>query len=281
MLDYYSVPAEQFPQFRDYQFNLVDSHTELTHLFARELIELIKTNSSRGEMTCVILPVGPLGYGYFADLCNKEQVSCKSLVIFAMDEYLDQDERPLPTNHPLSFRSFFQHSLIEQLEKDKRPPNEQILIPAPDTLELIPKKIEEYGGIDITYGGLGINGHIAFNSPPLEEVDIETFKNTSVRVVDLREGDIIQFAIGGTYGNIEIVPTKACTLGMSEILSAKQIHMLFMRSWHAGVLRRALLGPVTPSFPGSLVQLHSNVEVTITPDAAQIPSYSLLMGLKD
>ena len=50
----------------------------------------------------------------------------------------------------------------------------------------------------------------------------------------------------------------------------------FMRSWHAGVLRRALFGPITPNFPGSLVQLHPNVRVTFTDIAAQLPPVSIL-----
>lgn len=281
MQEYYTIPAVQFCRIRDYEFNFVDSHNELCQVFAREIVDLIKDNASHGKMTKVILPVGPLVYTQFADLCNKEGVSCESLVIFAMDEYLNDQGEPLSMDHPLSFRAYFQRSFIDRLDEDKKLPEDQLIMPTPDTIDLIPKKIEEFGGIDVTYGGLGINGHIAFNSPPVEEVDLNLFKNTTVRVVELREGDIVQFAIGGTFGNIEIVPKQACTLGMSELLSAKQIHMVFMRPWHAGVLRRALFGPVTPDCPGSLVQLHSNIKVTITAEAAQVPSFSLLMGLDE
>jgi len=65
---------------------------------------------------------------------------------------------------------------------------------------------------------------------------------------------------------------------MKELLSARKIHLTFMRPWHAGVLRRALFGPVTPSFPGSLVQLHPNVKATITAVAAALPPLSLLQN---
>lgn len=281
MNDYYAIPAEEFGRTRDYDFDFVDTHQELCLKFAREMVDLIKAKNAQGEMTKVILPVGPLTYTQFVDLCNEEGVSCESVVIFAMDEYLDDQGKPLPIDHPLSFRAYFQRSFVDRLDEDKRIPEDQLILPTPDTIELIPKKIEEFGGIDVTYGGLGINGHLAFNSPPYEEVALDSFRDTTARVVELREGDIVQFAIGGTFGNLEIVPTKACTLGMSELLSAKRIHMVFMRSWHAGVLRRALFGPVTPQCPGSLVQLHSNVKVTITPEAAQVPSYSLLLGLDE
>jgi glucosamine-6-phosphate deaminase len=63
---------------------------------------------------------------------------------------------------------------------------------------------------------------------------------------------------------------------MSELLCAREIRLTFMRSWHAGVLRRALFGPVTPQFPGSLVQTHPNVRVTVASVAAGLPLRSIL-----
>lgn len=278
MQDYYAVPAAEFSKHSKIEFHFVETHEDLCREVARELVDMIRSNAAKGEMTRVILPVGPLDYTAFADLCNKEGVNCESLVVFAMDEYCNRDNTPIPIEHPLSFRAFFQRNLIERLDPDKRLPAEQLILPDPANLEAIPGKIEQYGGIDVTYGGFGINGHFAFNTPPRKDVDLDTFRSTTVRLVELREGDTIQMAMGGTVGNIEIIPTKACTLGMAELLSAKEIHLLFMRSWHAGVLRRALFGPVTPVFPGSLVQLHPRVKATITAAAAALPSLSLLQS---
>jgi glucosamine-6-phosphate deaminase len=195
-----------------------------------------------------------------------------------MDEYVFADDTAVPFDHPLSFRAFYQHNLLDVLDEDKKLPEEQLIIPDPLDLDMVKRKLELYGDIDVTYGGFGINGHFAFNSPPCGEVDLEDFKNTSVRIVETREGDVIQMAIGGTMGNIEMIPPKGCTLGIKELLSSKLIHLTFMRSWHAGVLRRALFGPVTANFPGSLVQLHSNVRVTITDIAAQLPPVSILQN---
>ena len=120
MQDYYSIPADQFSQLRNYDFNFVGSHLELCEVFAREIVDLIKENASDGKMTKVILPVGPLMYGQFADLCNKEGVSCESLVIFAMDEYLDDRDKPLSTDNPLSFRAYFQRTFVDRLDEDKK-----------------------------------------------------------------------------------------------------------------------------------------------------------------
>ena len=58
---------------------------------------------------------------------------------------------------------------------------------------------------------------------------------------------------------------------MYEMLKSKRFHLTFMRSWHAGLWRRALLGPVTQEFPGSLLQEHQNCYVTMTELAAAPP----------
>ena len=278
MQDYYTIPADDFSKHSTYDFRFVSTHDDLCNAFARELVDLIKTKTQKNEMTKVILPVGPLDYKPFAELCNQENISCESLVIFSMDEYVFANDTAVPSDHPLSFRAFYQQSLLDVLDDDKKIPDEQLIIPDPQDLDMVHRKLARYGEIDVTYGGFGINGHFAFNSPPRQEVSLEDFKNTSVRIVETREGDIIQMAIGGTMGNIEMIPPKGCTLGIKELLSANSIHLTFMRSWHAGVLRRALFGPIPPNFPGSLVQLHPNVRVTITDIAAQLPPVSILQN---
>ena len=276
MLDYYAIPAAQFNQHSKIPFEFVETHADLCRVVARELVDLIKANRVQGKMTTAILPVGPLDYGAFADLCNQEGVSCESFVIISMDEYCDANGKAIPSEHPASFRAFYQHNLMDRLDRDKKLPPSQLILPNPDDLRLVQRTIEKSGGVDIVYGGMGINGHFAFNLPQPTGVDLETFKNTSVRIIELSGADIAQMAIGGTGGNLEIIPPKACTVGMKELLGAMKIHLTFMRSWHAGVLRRALFGPVTPTFPGSLVQLHPNVTATITSIAAQLPPFSIL-----
>jgi glucosamine-6-phosphate deaminase len=80
-----------------------------------------------------------------------------------------------------------------------------------------------------------------------------------------------QMAMGGTDGVLDIIPRHAITIGMQELLAVKRFHLTFMRSWHAGLWRRAVFGEVSSSFPGSLIQLHPNVGITMTAQAAAVP----------
>jgi glucosamine-6-phosphate deaminase len=80
-----------------------------------------------------------------------------------------------------------------------------------------------------------------------------------------------QMAMGGTNGNLEIIPSRCVTIGMYEMLKSERFHLTFMRNWHAGLWRRGLLGPVSSEFPGSLLQDHPNLTVTMTELAAKPP----------
>jgi glucosamine-6-phosphate deaminase len=278
-LDYYSLPAEDFHKYRNYEFHFVNSHEDLCKSFARELVDLIKLNQSNNQMTKIILPIGPLDFHWFAELCNRENVSCESLVIFSMDQYIDTNGKAFPLDDPLSFRGFYQRNLVDNLDIDKRIPQEQLIMPDPEDIDLVHRKMEKYGAIDVTYGGSGIDGHYAFNFDPHEkEINLEEFINTSVHISEFPESFIVQMAMG-TGGNLEIIPKKGCSLGIKELLGAKLLHLPFMRPWHAGVLRRALFGQVTPRFPITVVQLHKNIKCTITATAAVLPSFDPLQSV--
>jgi glucosamine-6-phosphate deaminase len=278
--NYYSIPAEDFHKHSRVDFHFVQTHDDLCQAFAREVVDLMKANLALNQMTKIILPIGPYDFHWLAELCNREPVSCESLVIFSMDQYVDENGRAFPINSPLSFRGYYENSLVQNLDRDKRIPPEQIIMPDPQDLDLVQRKLEQYGAIDVTYGGAGIDGHYAFNYAPQDrEISLDEFTRTTVHLLDLPDSFVVQMAMGGTGGNLEIVPTRGCSLGIKELLSAKMLHLPFLRSWHAGVLRRALFGPVTPKFPITVVQLHPNVKATITAAAAALPAYDHLQSV--
>lgn len=88
---------------------------------------------------------------------------------------------------------------------------------------------------------------------------------------DLLEVTRAQICLCGTDGVWDVVPRRAVTVGMREILASRHIHVTLLRSWHAGLWRQALLGPVTGGFPASFLQEHPNVQVTATRLAAALP----------
>jgi len=272
-MDYYAKTKQDLLNCKNIKFTIVSTVHDLNIRISREIADHIKLRNSQNEKAHLILPVGPLDYSYLADVCNKEKISLENLVLFMMDEYVGDNGNIISHDHPLGFYSFMKRSFVDKLDIDLNFDMQNINFPDPNNPEVITKKIEQIGGVDICYGGFGITGHFAFNDPPEpgERMTIEEMGNTRARVLTISRETTTQMAMGGTNGNLNILPTRAVTLGMYELLMSKKIHLTFMRSWHAGILRRALFGPVTVECPGSLIQNHPNFCVTLTELAAQPP----------
>ena len=254
------------------KITVVENHDILNNIIASEVADMLE--QKQGQILTVICPIGPLDYRYLAKEFNVRGLSCRNLRTINMDEYLDDNGELISDKHPLSFRRFMEETFFSQLSDDKRPLPENIIFPDPANPEKVTELIDSIGGADVCYAGFGITGHVAFNDPPEmtgELTDLESFRNCKTRNITICPMALAQMAMGGTNGNVEIIPSRAVTLGMYEMLKSRQFHLTFMRSWHAGLWRRALLGPVTSGFPGSLLQEHPNLKITMTKLAAEPP----------
>ena len=272
-MDYNKTTFEDFGRLRPFRFNLVANADELNRRIAREAVDAIKAAGAAGRQILMILPVGPLDYSYWARLCNAERVSCAPLVSMNMDEYLDDRGDLIAMDHPLSFRSFMKRTLVDPLDARLRPDPANVRFPDPHNPEAASSFMDSFGGADLCYAGIGISGHMAFNDPPEpgEPVVDAEVRNSRTRLLTISRESATQMAMGGVNGNWEILPRRAVTVGLHDILASKKLHLTFLRSWHSGVLRRALFGPVTGRFPGSFAQEHRNLEVTVTQLAARPP----------
>ncbi|MBA7697661.1 Glucosamine-6-phosphate deaminase 1 [subsurface metagenome] len=281
-MDIYSIAVQDLPPSLKGKVTVVPDLHALYRAVAVEFAELLEQKQKSGEMLTVITPVGPLDYYYFAVEVQRRGLSCKHLRTINMDEYLDEQDRLIRTDHPLSFRRFMEQSFFSRLEPEQRPDPENIVFPDPAKPEAVTELIDKIGGADICWGGFGITGHLAFNDPPGmlgEPEELDSFRNCKTRKLTISPMSTAQMAMGGTNGNLEILPRRAVTLGMYELLKSKRIHLIFMRRWHSGLWRRALLGPVSSSFPGSLVQDHPDYRVIMTELAAAPPLLNVAQAI--
>jgi glucosamine-6-phosphate deaminase len=136
--------------------------------------------------------------------------------------------------------------------------------------------IEARGGVDVCYGGIGINGHIAFNEPPEpdETVDTDEFAARPTRAISLTR-ETITINSNTVGGELSIIPRQAVTVGMKEILSAQRLRFYCNRPWQSAVIRRALHGPVTGACPASLLRSHPDASITIARYVAEVPDIRL------
>ena len=242
---------------------LKDNETVFRQM-ACQMAEEIKANNLSGRRTVMICPVGPVGqYPYFVDMVNEQAISLKNVWFIKMDEYLDDDKKWISMDHPLSFRGFMDRVVYSQIRPELVMPKEQRIFPDPDQVERVPKLIEELGGVDIAFGGIGINGHVAFNEAD-PSMSKEEFLAQKTRVLAISPETRAANAIGDFGGALEDMPKYCVTVGIYEIAHAEKIRLGCFRNWHRAVVRRAGYGDATADFPVTLLQDHKDITLTFT-----------------
>jgi glucosamine-6-phosphate deaminase len=264
-----SHPARKVP------FRIVANSQEMGKIMARELADEIIHNNSLNKPTRAIIPCGPAcWYKPFTDLINSEQINLKNLVVFHMDECLDWQGKELPRKHPYSFRGFMERHFYA-------PVNPELIVPVENrnwlnafNIPEIEDKINQ-APIDITYGGWGQDGHIAYNQSrrhPFSHVTIEELRKSSIRVQE-NNIDTIMALAQRTFGSAyQFVPPMSVTLGIKECLSAKKVRLFSdTGAWKQTALRVALFGSLTPEYPITLCQEHPDALLTATIETAKHP----------
>ena len=243
---------------------VMEDNAAVFQSMAEEMTEEIKKNNAAGKKTVFICPVGPVGqYPYFVEMVNKEKISLKNVWFINMDEYLDDDKKWVPETHPLSFRGFMNRTVYSQIDPELVMPEEQRVFPDPENVEYIPQLIEKLGGVDICFGGIGINGHVAFNEADAS-LSNEEFLAQKTRVLDITKETRTANAIGDFNGALEDMPKYCVTIGIYEIAHARKIRLGCFRNWHRAVVRRTAYGEDTSDFPVSLLTNHQDINLKIT-----------------
>lgn len=273
--EYLQIPVEELLQASKIPLTILPDLDSLHEHFAHRVAKEIKQNNELGHPTRLIMPVGPVGqYPILARICNQERIHWKDVFVFNMDEYCDWQGRAVPPDHPLSFRGFMDN-FIDQLDPELRLPREQLHFPNPLKLEQISQTIQEQGGIDNCYGGVGYHGHIAFNEPPISrwyKLTPEQFRNSLTRIVPLAPETMVMNSIRSTGGNPAGLPPMAVTLGMADIFAAKRIRLYCQGgAWQRTVLRIALMSDEDVDYPVTLLQSHPDYTIVTTRDTAQPP----------
>lgn len=249
---------------------IVETEAEMYEDMAQVMFDAITENNAAGKNTVFIVPVGPIGqYRILAEKVNAAKTDLSHVYFINMDEYLDENDQPIPLEHPLSFSGFMNREWYDLVDM----PKENRIFPEPGKESVIAQRIEELGGVDISFGGVGINGHIAFNEPPEQDEDItdEEFAALPTRVLSLTRETRTINSVTAANGYIDYIPKRCITVGMKDILSAKKIRFYMNRTWQKGIARKITLGPVSRFAPASFFQQHPDASITLVSYVAEPP----------
>jgi glucosamine-6-phosphate deaminase len=234
------------------------------------MVEELKAHNQTGQPTRWVLPVGPVGqYKYFAASVAEQGVSLANAWFYFMDDYCDESGTVLQKDHPLSFRRAAESQLLSRLPESAGLKREHVIFPNENNIVNLAEMIEDIGGIDTCYGGVGIHGHVAFNEP---EPGVAQLGPRKVRLNDFTV--TINAIRAGVGGNLPCFPRYAFTLGMPQILNSRRIVLTCRNGtpydWANTVLRIALFGIPGDDYPVTHIR-ERNYLILTDKDTLQTP----------
>ena len=196
-------------------------------------------------------------YAELGRMVKDGELSFRNVISFNMDEYVG-----LPADHPESYHSFMHRELFDLIDE----PSENIHIldgnaPDPEAeCAAFEKAIVDAGGIDLFFGGIGEDGHIAFNEP-------FSSLQSRTRVVSLTE-DTIRVNSRFFGGDISLVPRQALSVGVATVLDSKEVVILALGPKKARAVAAAIEGPMTHYNTVSALQNHPDGILVLDDPAA-------------
>ena len=178
------------------------------------------------------------------------EISFKNVITFNMDEYVG-----IPEDHSESYHSFMFENLFNHIDIPKE--NINILDGnAPDLDKVCTDyeaKIERLGGIQLFLGGIGPDGHIAFNEPGSSLVSRTRVKTLSYDTI---------LANSRFFDNdMSKVPTQALTVGVGTVMDAKEVVIIITGFGKARAVREVIEGGVSHMWTVSMLQLHEHAVI--------------------
>ena len=233
----------------------VKNYDEMSRMAANMLFSLITLKPD-----CVLgLATGSTPIGTYKNLIASYEsgnLDFSQVKTVNLDEY-----KGLPRDNDQSYYYFMQDNLFQHVNIDQANVNlpDGMVADADAECARYDALVKSLGGADLQVLGLGRNGHIGFNEPD------EVFSR-GTHCVALTESTIE--ANRRFFADIKDVPREAITMGIQTIMSAKKILLLVSGADKAQALHDAIYGPITPSLPASVLQLHP--DVTIIADEAAL-----------
>ena len=268
--DYYYYTKKELLAAPKVPVTVLEDSAAVFQAMAREMADEVKRKNDLGEKTVFICPVGPVGqYPYFVEIVNQEKIDLKNVWFINMDEYLTDDKQWIDISEKLSFRGFMDREVYGKVDPVLIMPENQRVFPDPNNVGYVPELIEKLGGVDICFGGIGINGHLAFNEAQ-DALTAEEFRQLRTRVLKISPETRTANAIGDLNGALDDMPVYCVTIGINEIYNARKIRLGCFRDWHRSVVRHAAYGQVSAHFPVTLLQEHQDALIRITEFVANL-----------
>lgn len=195
-------------------------------------------------------------YKALIKLVKEGKLSFKNVVTFNMDEYVGLPRDHTESYHTFMFREFFSHIDIPPSQVNILDGNAEDLIAECNAYE---KRIKGYGGIELFLGGIGEDGHIAFNEPGSSLASRTRIKTLAYDTI---------LANARFFNNdISAVPRMALTVGVATVLDSREVVVVVTGQRKALALSKAIEEGVNHLWTLSALQLHPWALIVVDEDA--------------
>lgn len=203
--------------------------------------------------------------GFFQDVPDGIEQSGK------IDEYLISRTQRIDDDDPMSFHGRMKREFYDRVDPKLVMPESQRHFPEPGREAQYDRMLEDLGGADMCFGGLGINGHVAFNEAvdAGDPIAADEFANLGTRILPITRETRAINAFGYQRGDLMGMPELCITIGMKQILASRKIYIALNRPWQHGPLKHVLLDPEQPQWPATLLRRVKELQYCMTSDIAK------------
>ncbi|MDY7218685.1 glucosamine-6-phosphate deaminase [Denitrificimonas sp. JX-1] len=238
-------------------YKIFDTVDEVSRYTTQRLLDKIRTQPTATLGLATGSTMEPVYAQLLASLHNSP-LNVSKLTTFNLDEYIG-----LSADHPQSYNYYMHQHLFNQLDI----PEESIHLPdgltdnIDSACQCYSNAIKDKGGLDLQLLGIGTNGHIGFNEP------LTSF-NSRTHVVELSEQTRIDNS--RFFNNKAEMPTHALTMGILDILEAKEIILVATGKHKAQVMAQLFHSSIDESLPASALKKHNNLTIVLDREAATL-----------
>lgn len=227
---------------------------------AARTAELIQNAIDQRGQARIIVATGNSQLAFIDALVKHHEVDWQRVEVFHMDEYVG-----MSADHPASFRKWIRERVVERV----RPAAAYYIEGDAEDLEA---EMKRYANLlsarvpDLAFVGIGENGHIAFNDPPVADF----CDPLVIKRVQLDERCRLQQVGEGHFPDLASTPTEALTLTCPALLAARHLICCVPELRKAQAVRDALLGPISTECPASILRTHGDAVLYLDSESASL-----------
>jgi glucosamine-6-phosphate deaminase len=256
------MKSETLGMFTVDKLNVVisDSRQQLGEVSAKYAANLIKDLFKEKEEIRIVFAAAPSQNEFLFELSIDKTIDWSKIVAFHMDEYIG-----LPTDSSELFRVYLNDHMFSKVNLKQV----NLINPAASSPKVECNRYEalvKEKPIDIVFMGIGENGHIAFNDPPVADFNDTKF----VKIVELEEKCKLQQVNDAGFKTIDEVPPTAFTLTVPALLSGKYLIVVVPGVRKAEAVNKTLNEAISTKCPASILRTHSSAVLFLDKDSSSL-----------